>query len=256
MEYYLGNTKINQFWLGNTQINNFINEFYRPPGEPLLYMNPNYAPVSSSVTNFGSGGDGEYQGNVTYVSTDIPRFDIDRSVDQGRIVFGDFGDPLENVTMAYWIKHADNTGAHIFKWNDVGAQRSVGGRRITVDTMNYYASKDGSAIDWMYAAPNVPFSNTWWYCTYRYDGSTGGFEFTFANSGSYDEFTGLAAWNFGGSGSIYDNAEPWTLGAELFGTGYINGLSGSMGHVFIYNDYLSDTDVETIYNETKGHYYP
>lgn len=251
MEYYLGNTKINEFWLGNTQINNIINEFYSPPGTPLIYVNPNYEPSGSTVTNFGSSGvNGSLADSVSYSSTGIKRYDFDA----GRIVFNDAGDPLENLTVAFWTKPA-GVGAMVYKWNDEGSQRSVGVRRTSPSFMNFYASRDGSASDWMNAAPSFTLSTTdWWYILFRYDGSTGNF-YSSVGTSSYDNgFTLNTNWAFGGSGSIFDNAEPWAVGQEHFFSSWTNSYSGSMGHIFIYNDYLSDTDVENIYEDTKAHY--
>lgn len=262
-QYYLGNTQLNQFWLGNTEIGNVKLGYYIPPGNPLIYVNPNAAPVDSSVINFGSGAQGTLGGDISYNSTGIKSYTLGSTQD-GHLVFADEGDPLNNVTIAIW-QNCASTGFGVSKWdlNDLANDRAIAFRRyieLTPPQVSYefFASRDGTNTDWVRDTPHVDINlNEWYFNVYQYNGDTGLFNYNFSYTSSYsDVASGSFGWDLGGSGSLHDSNRSWSIGGifDSFYNNYAFAMSGSFGHTFIYNDYLSSNDLETIYNNTKEYY--
>lgn len=274
---YLGSTEVNKSYLGSDEIKVYTTDYtpqaFVPPGSPLLYVDPSIKPTGDIITDSsGNNHTGSMRNRVAYqpdISSPTYNFPIFENAKPTVIEFQDFGDTYDNITMVTWFRSDDVAIAAVqpllSKWNETGNKR---GAQMVVEayaggsTLATYISTDGSFTPSLAAytfSTGSIVSNTWYMVTLRMDGPSGLFYNTVGSS-SYNDLYVEYEWQIPATAQpMYVNGEPWVFGAQRKSEdaeGYTNSrfLVGNMGHVLVYNDFLSDAQIEQIWDDTKGYY--
>ncbi|MCH9717701.1 MAG: PKD domain-containing protein [Gammaproteobacteria bacterium] len=222
-----------------------------PPPTPLFSINPATAPTGTTVPDASGNGN---DGTSTSVTHDGTYYNF-AGTSGNRIEWGDIGDPLSDVTIIQWIKVADlNRRSFMFKWNDTiggAANRSIANEQNGGNWISYVSTNGG----WQGPGATVtqPGANVWAMMAYTYNASTGLQTMTVGDPiTSYNSYgTGTATPT---TGNPFDSASPWTFGAQPFSTSLLDPFSGSLGHVQVYTQLLTSTEIQSVWNSTKSYY--
>lgn len=237
---------------------------WTPPGSPLMWVDPNVAPTGTTVADeSGNGRTGTLSNGASHVASSPSYYDFAGASTQ-YILWSDFGDPYNSVTTAFWA-YTNSTAnqALLSKWNDTGNNRAwhtvINPFNSGTGRVGLLASKTGG---W---APNIVVeqagpaitTGAWRFYSQRYDGSTGNFYNAYSDASTWDgAWNQTDQWDNGGTDPVYNSTAEWVFGSYQNGSpaSYSLSYTGRMGHLFIYNSYLSDSDVNDIFTNTKSYY--
>lgn len=248
------------FWRGQ-QTRTFSNGVHNNLGDyystgtytptPLFSIDPATAPTGTTVPDASGNGN---NGTLTNVTHDGTYYNFAGSGDN-RIEWGDIGDPLSDVTIIQWINVADtNRRSFMFKWNDTiggAGNRSIANEQNGGNWNNYLSTNGG----WQGVGASVtqPGASVWAMMALTYNATTGLQTMTIGDvTTAYDHYgSGTATPT---SGNPFNSASPWTFGVQPFSTSFNDPFSGSLGHVQVYTDELTSTQIEAVWNSTKSYY--
>lgn len=230
---------------------NYINVTAAFPSGLLFAVDPATAPVGTTVPDASGNGN---NGTLTNVTHDGTYYKFAGSGDN-RIEWGDIGDPLSDVTIIQWINVADtNRRSFMFKWNDTiggAGNRSIANEQNGGNWNNYLSTNGG----WQGVGASVtqPGASVWAMMALTYNATTGLQTMTVGDPiTSYNSYgTGTASPALG---NPFDSASPWTFGVQPFSTSFNDPFSGSLGHVYVFKNLLTTTEVQGIWNSTKSYY--
>lgn len=230
---------------------NYINVTAAFPAGLLFAVDPSTAPTGTTVPDASGNGNNGTSTNVGYDGT----YYTFTGTGDNRIEWGDIGDPLSDVTIIQWINVADtNRRSFMFKWNDIiggAANRSIANEQ-NGGNWNSYLSTNGG-FQGVGASVTQPGASVWAMMAYTYTASTGLQTMTIGDPiTSYNSYgTGTASPT---TGNAFDSASPWTFGVQPFSTSFNDPFSGSLGHVYVFNNDLTTSEIQGIWNSTKSYY--
>jgi len=218
---------------------------------PLFSIDPSTAPAGTTVPDASGNGN---DGTSTNVGHDGTYYTF-TGTGNNRIEWGDIGDPLSDVTIIQWINVADtNRRSFMFKWNDTiggAANRSIANEQ-NGGNWNSYVSTNGG---WNGVGAQVtqPGASVWAMMALTYNATTGLQTMTIGDPiTSYNSYgSGTATPT---SGNPFDSASPWTFGVQPFSTGFNDPFSGSLGHLQVYTQELTTSEIQDVWNATKSYY--
>ena len=218
---------------------------------PLFSIDPATAPTGTTVPDASGNGN---DGTSTNVGHDGTYYTFTGTGDN-RIEWGDIGDPLSDVTIIQWINVADtNRRSFMFKWNDTiggAANRSIANEQNGGNWNNYVSTNGG----WGGVGAQVtqPGASVWAMMALTYNATTGLQTMTVGDpTTAYDHYgSGTASPT---SGNPFNSASPWMFGVQPFSTSFNDPFSGSLGHVQVYTQLLTSTEIQSVWNSTKSYY--
>ena len=232
-----------------TNVNDYYNVVSAPT--PLFSIDPATAPSGTTVPDASGNGN---NGTLTNVTHDGTYYNFNGTGDN-RIEWGDIGDPLSDVTIIQWINVADtNRRSFMFKWNDTiggAANRSIANEQNGGNWNNYLSTNGG----WQGVGASVtqPGASVWAMMALTYNATTGLQTMTIGDPiTSYNSYgTGTATPT---TGNPFDSASPWTFGVQPFSTSFNDPFSGSLGHLQVYTQELTTSEIQDVWNATKSYY--
>lgn len=230
---------------------------WTPPASPVIYIDPAIAPSGTTILDQSGNGNNGTAVNLTYQTTGIKRYTFNGT--NGYADFGDSaGDPYDNLTAIVWA-YADftsDTRVFVNKFDNTGNNRQWS--LINEGSVGLIGSKNG---EWFpnnaYGQSGVSPSANWRMYSLRYNYTTGiwTINISAASPSGFDDTTFTDTWDVPETNvGIYDGVARLLWGAQDDGTSQIRYFDGDMGHLFVYNTYLSDTDMTDIFDNTKTYY--
>ncbi len=230
-------------------INTYYSIYSAPT--PLFSIDPSTAPTGTTVPDASGNGN---DGTSTNVGHDGTYYTFTGTGDN-RIEWGDIGDPLSDITIIQWINVDDtNRRSFMFKWNDTiggAGNRSVANEQNGGNWNNYLSTNGG----WQGVGASVtqPGASVWAMMALTYNATTGLQTMTIGDvTTAYDHYGSSTASPT--SGNPFDSASPWTFGVQPFSTSFNDPFKGSLGHVQVYTQELTATDIQAVWNSTKSYY--